>query len=330
MNQPTMIKPVLRRHTRSTHSISNGEFAQMLEYSLPKTASTPSPPPLFLPPPIIPERCLIFDVETTGFPVKNAGMDKQPYIIQLTFIVVNIYSGDVVGGTAESTKSKEKKQYKHHEEIKCINHYVRPETSAFVIPPKITELTGITMEQCQMEGVPVVNLLVEFYREYLRCDYVVSHNIDFDSRMILIELERHYNELVRKGCLFPQNIFNPMYNSIHGIHVYCTMTEGKDITNIYMAYKEKEKPVVSPFPPPAPFIAVGGGGGDGNGNNPLTEPCATGRFLSPPPKMFKKNPKLIELYTHLYPSNPSPVNLHNALIDTMVCMDCFLKMKYTE
>jgi hypothetical protein len=46
------------------------------------------------------------------------------------------------------------------------------------------------------------------------------------------------------------------------------------------------------------------------------------------PKMYKKTPKLAELYKHLYPENPPPENLHDALVDTTICMKCFIKMKY--
>ena len=41
--------------------------------------------------------------------------------------------------------------------------------------------------------------------------------------------------------------------------------------------------------------------------------------------IYYKNPKLIELYTTLF--NETPNNLHNSLVDVMVCLRCFVKMK---
>ena len=42
-------------------------------------------------------------------------------------------------------------------------------------------------------------------------------------------------------------------------------------------------------------------------------------------KPYKKFPKLAELYFKLFQKNPE--NLHNAMVDTLVCLRCFLKIK---
>lgn len=42
-------------------------------------------------------------------------------------------------------------------------------------------------------------------------------------------------------------------------------------------------------------------------------------------KMFKKFPKLIELYTQLF--HDKPENLHNSLVDSVATLRCFLKIK---
>ena len=47
-----------------------------------------------------------------------------------------------------------------------------------------------------------------------------------------------------------------------------------------------------------------------------------------PSKQFKKNPKLSELYQHLFQKIPE--NLHNSMIDTLVCLRCFLKIFYDD
>ena len=42
---------------------------------------------------------------------------------------------------------------------------------------------------------------------------------------------------------------------------------------------------------------------------------------------FKKSPKLVELYKELF--GETPVNLHNSLVDTLVCLRCYLKMRHS-
>jgi DNA polymerase-3 subunit alpha len=41
---------------------------------------------------------------------------------------------------------------------------------------------------------------------------------------------------------------------------------------------------------------------------------------------YKKFPKLSETYFHLF--NEHPENLHNSIIDTLICLRCYLKIKY--
>lgn len=227
------------------------------------------------------ERTLIFDVETTGLPQKTGDITKQPYIIQLSFVVINVsFENEVTYDTL----------VEH-------NYYIRINDS-IEISPKIVELTGITKEKCLSDGVPISNVLYKFYKEYMKADRIVSHNIDFDSKMILIEIERNYNKLTKMGCGVPFAIFNPMFNKVNNIALYCTMTEGRDVTNIVIAYKQHTVlPVVIPPPQVRPH------------------------------RTYKKNPKLIELYTHLYPERSQPVGLHDSLVDTKVCMECYIRLQ---
>ena len=41
---------------------------------------------------------------------------------------------------------------------------------------------------------------------------------------------------------------------------------------------------------------------------------------------YKKFPKLVELYQKMF--NITPKNLHNSLNDVIVCLRCFIKLKY--
>ena len=44
-------------------------------------------------------------------------------------------------------------------------------------------------------------------------------------------------------------------------------------------------------------------------------------------RSYKKKPKLIELYKHLF-NNKEVDGLHNSMMDVLVCLQCYLKMKY--
>jgi DNA polymerase-3 subunit alpha len=222
------------------------------------------------------ERTLIFDVETTGLPQKNNNTSKQPYIIQLSYVVINVSVGTDITYNTEL-------EY---------NNYIRINDD-IEIPPDIVKLTKITKEKCLSEGIPIEDVLCRFYEEYMKANRVVSHNIAFDSKMILIEIERNYAQLTRMGCGVPFAIFNPMFNKVNGIIVYCTMMNGKDVANIMITSKK-----------PVAVVAAAS--------------------LPKVPRMYKKQPKLIELYRHLYPEREDPIGLHDSLVDTKVCMECYI------
>lgn len=42
--------------------------------------------------------------------------------------------------------------------------------------------------------------------------------------------------------------------------------------------------------------------------------------------VYYKNPKLVELYEHLF--GMTPLGLHSSLVDTYVCLRCFVKIRY--
>lgn len=249
------------------------------------------------------ERTLIFDVETTNLPQTTNDITKQPYITQLSFEVINVY--------------KEPGKPVRYEPVREeFNHYISiPED--VIIPEKIVKLTGITNEICKNQGIPIESVLFEFYNEYVNSNIIVSHNIAFDSKMIFIEMERNNKKLVEMGCLTPYAIFNPLFNRVNNIQIYCTMKHGINVTNILVPIKSKVA-----VPAAAPVAA--------DSTPPATTEVLSG--LPPPPplpvvtKYKKKVPKLIELYTFLYPERSLPVGLHNSMVDTNVCKDCYVKM----
>jgi DNA polymerase III epsilon subunit-like protein len=199
-------------------------------------------------------RIMVFDVETNGLlPNKHSGtaLADLPRILQISFVIFDTQYWRVV---------------------KSVDLYIRV-AETVEISPFITELTGITREMCD-RGVPIEKAMREFYEEYMLCDMMVAHNIDFDREMVRIEMER---------CAHPcsSQVFNDEYMKAHKKDTFCTMRVGRNVCKIERTGK--------------------------NG-------------------VYHKNPKLVELYEHLFQMTPK--GLHSSLVDTYVCLRCFVKMRF--
>ena len=157
------------------------------------------------------------------------------------------------------------------------------------IVDRITEITGITREMIREKGQPIVPVLQKFYEAYMKCDCIIAHNIEFDQTMISIEIGRNTGLVPEMNALF-----TPEFHAQYKIDMYCTMLATVDLCGI----------LVESQPRP----------GDGTG------------FAKPfKPRVYKKFPKLSELHHKLFGSIPE--NLHNSLIDVVVCLRCFLKIR---
>lgn len=273
---------------------------------------------------------LVFDTETTGlFPKKDPVTNqyplhtKYPHITQLSFVVYNVAIGKI--------------EFVYNRYIKV------PEE--VVIDPIITQLTGVTRELLNEQGIPIADALTEFYQAYLRCNIVAAHNIEFDREMILLEFSRLATR-IEHTCPFYACIFNNVYEQIHDIETYCTMRAGRNMCNIMMDYKVKA-PVVAPQKKepssdfPTNFLTCDMSANDMNvfvsGIEFVTDKAIMEKAKekadiivasTTTKKQYKKMPKLVELYTHLF--GKAPANLHNSLIDTIVCMRCFIKMRFRQ
>ena len=149
---------------------------------------------------------LIFDVETTGLiPKGEPTLDLCPYILQLSFIVFNT-----------STLTVEK-QY---------NTYINVPSKVQIIP-EIEKLTGITRAKCN-SGVVVTEALTELYNAYLKCDKIIAHNIDFDSKMVRLELARNPGRKTRDLC----DLLNTGFELANKKERYCTMTHSIELCSI--------------------------------------------------------------------------------------------------
>jgi DNA polymerase III epsilon subunit-like protein len=204
-------------------------------------------------------RVMIFDVETTGLlPRDRTGipLTELPHILQISFVIFDTQYWRVV---------------------KSVDFHINV-PSTVEISPLITELTGITREKCD-SGTTILNALLEFQKEYMLCNMIVAHNIQFDREMIRVEMERNREQILT----FDTNmIFNAEYEKSVNKEIYCTMQMGRNVCKIVSLTK-------------------------------------TG-------KTYFKSPKLIELYEHLF--GMSPKDLHNSLVDTYVCLRCFVKLRF--
>lgn len=206
-------------------------------------------------------RVLVFDVETTGLlPKKDAPIEDYPYIIQFSFAVYNVKTRII--------------EY-------AANYYINVECE---ISPFISQLTGVTKEMCTTIGVPLKRVLEEFYGYYNNCGIIVAHNLNFDSTVLKMEIERHANESSVINAM-KHTMFDKEYNLDRRKTTFCTMMYSINICNI-MAERPKKNP-------------------------------------DAPPTYYKKFPTLLEFHRFLFGTEPA--NLHNSMVDVLVCLRCFLK-----
>ena len=244
-------------------------------------------------------RILVFDVETTGLLSKASKVSKDPSVVNPFNIdpsVVNPFSIDLNPYIIQfsfilynlQTRAIERKH----------DFYINPPID---IPEIITEITGITKETCVKKGVPIIVALDCFYDCYTMSNTVIAHNMAFDAAMVRIELERNREEIDRIAhyCL---NIFDATFEKSHGIDQFCTMRYGTNICNI-MVLRVSSAARLNPSLP----LEVS------------REPKET----KEPPTFYKKWPTLLEFHKHLF--NTVPANLHNSIVDVLVCLRCFLK-----
>jgi DNA polymerase-3 subunit epsilon len=110
---------------------------------------------------------LYFDTETTGLPNSREVLThpSQPHMTQLGFIL------EVNG----------------HDAI-TVDSLITP--TGWEISPKAGELTGITLEMCEADGIPIADAVELFVIAAENADLIVCHNTAFDTKLIGIEYLR--------------------------------------------------------------------------------------------------------------------------------------------
>ncbi|CAB4801206.1 MAG: 3'-5' exonuclease [Actinobacteria bacterium] len=147
-------------------------------------------------------KVLAFDTETTGLPQNYNALvtdsSKWPYIIQLGFIVFD-------------TTTKEILEYSDR-----IIHLPNEVT----ISPESMAIHKITRERSIREGIPIRQALIEFTEAIQMSDVIIAHNLSFDKKMILAELNRQH----LPNCFIHPDGFS--------VKEYCTMQESIQLCKV--------------------------------------------------------------------------------------------------
>ena len=156
---------------------------------------------------------LVFDCETTGLLPKEG--DAFPLIIQLSFALYDIESNMV---------------------IQVYDQYVRL-PSEFALSPRVTEITGITRETIDKEGIDIRTVLEAFYAAVIKADLLIAHNMDFDLAVISMAASKvislkNYNGTPKGGSLDIQGQPIPLGRELNSRLRGCTMKKGRDLCKI--------------------------------------------------------------------------------------------------
>ena len=156
-------------------------------------------------------KVIVYDTETTGLPKKSnktlclENETDYPHIVQLSYIVYDIETNTVI---------------KIYDQIISIPDNI-------VISDESINLHGITREIMRENGIPIISALETFLKDIQGADIIVGHNVEFDKKMVHIEMLRN---------AFP-NI--DMFTS--STKFYCTMKTTVELCAIKTNYKNSVK-----------------------------------------------------------------------------------------
>ena len=153
-------------------------------------------------------KILVFDTETTGLPkFRNISINetkKWPHVVQLSFMLYDM---------------------SHNMVIQEGNYIIRLPINV-EIDPKAEAVHGISLAQCEKEGIPMYEAFHYFMNAVYSCDMLLAHNISFDKNIMMVEGKR----------LGFDNIFKGSDGS--NIQEYCTM---KSTVNFCRIQRVNEK-----------------------------------------------------------------------------------------
>lgn len=237
-------------------------------------------------------RVLVFDTETSRLMPKHKRGDPFPPDSEYPYIVQLSW---IVYNL--STNAVEE----------VVNEYVSIPANV-EIDPGSTRVTGITRETVDTKGVPIVPLLAQFFAAYMKCDCIVAHNMRFDGDVMRKEYWRNRKELQafvknQDRVNLMLGLFAKNFNASYYIDTFCTMMNTIGLCGIDFPKSDKE--------------LVMNNDEDKAGSQLDDIASKSSR---------KKFPRLDELYQKLFDSSP-PEDLHNSIVDVLVCLRCFLKVR---
>lgn len=155
------------------------------------------------------KRIFLFDLETSGLPMTIKFNQYYPYttntyydssrILQIAYCIFQIGSPDIPT---------------------FITSFRKPE--GFEISPKSSEIHGLTSEFLEKNGVSFQTIVDSgILRDIENCDYVMSHNTDFDVNILC-------NELYRIKSKIPLQLLDPK-----SIVCSCKLTNYTKLKTLY-------------------------------------------------------------------------------------------------
>lgn len=164
----------------------------------------------------------IFDTETTGLLSKNLDfnnlteddLSECPYILQFSYI--NYY-------IEENKISMFKDDY-----VLLPNDIEIPEESI--------KIHGITQRTINKKGIDIQTVILDFMYVYKnKTDKLICHNVEFDIKMLLVELMRLFYKTREDRWSLYYNLF--LLSLTTNTKFYCTMKNSVSICNIYVENK---------------------------------------------------------------------------------------------
>lgn len=157
-------------------------------------------------------KVLVFDTETTGlipnfdiYNIENTEIDKMPHIIQFSFIQYEIETDDFITFADDII---------HLENV--------------VLDEKNIKIHNITTKMINKSHNQLKLKIIDFMDVYKKSSYLIGHNINFDIKMLIIELIRLIKTDENKQLWI--NYYKLLIKK--HIPVYCTMKNSVKICNI--------------------------------------------------------------------------------------------------
>lgn len=182
-------------------------------------------------------KVLIFDTETTGLlpkwtyytPITNyadhpALLKRCPHIVQCSYVICDCdnLGNNSLGAVAANSKI-----------IVAKNHIIKL-PSGIRIPEEVSNIHHITDEISAEQGILIEDVLREFVYYLRKVDLIVCHNVDFDAKMLQIEMIR---AAAAATAIEPDALDLLQYFLNNSAAHYCTMKQSTSLCNLVCAGK---------------------------------------------------------------------------------------------